>query len=116
LELRVLPLGIVKKVFKIKINAGECSGRYVGPLHIAGCRTDQGLTENPEVPVPGAGVSLYVQDDFAILFFEPLDLQAELKCLGFDTELVEVACPEQEVPDTKRSSWASERRKPAGNL
>ena len=82
----------MRKLFKIKIKSSEHFGRFVGPQFVDGYRTDPALEENPEVPVPGTCVSLYLQEDFAMRFFAPHATQVVLSRLGYKTELVEVVC------------------------
>ena len=81
----------MRTLFKIKINSKEHRGRYVGPMLVSGLSNDPELLKTPAIPVSKVGVSLYVQKDFAIPFLAPQEIQAELKLLGYDTELVEVA-------------------------
>ncbi len=80
------------KLLRIQITSGEHTGRYVGPNTAGGLITNPELQKNREVKVPGINYSLYVQESPATKFFEgkAQDVQAELKQLGYESELVAV--------------------------
>ena len=80
------------KRFRIRITSSEAKGRYVGPRFGGGLVTDPDLQKNPSLNVPGLKHSLYAQEGAATEFFEgnTAKVQAELKALGYESELVEV--------------------------
>jgi hypothetical protein len=79
------------KLYRIRITNGPNAGRYVGPNIGGGLITNKELLANREVKVPGTKYSLYAQDGAGTQFFENAapGVQAELKALGYTTELVE---------------------------
>ena len=75
---------------KIRISSGEYKGRYVGPT-FGGLRTNPTLIKDPEVQVPGTSYFLYVQSEVATNYLQQdaaAQVQAELKSIGLDSELV----------------------------
>lgn len=82
----------VMKSFRIRVTSGEQAGRYVGRNIGGGLITNSELLKNREVKVPGTGHSLYAREDGATQFFEGKTdgVQAELRKLGYETELVEI--------------------------
>ena len=77
------------KRFRIRISSGVEKGRYVG-MHLSGFASNPELQKNPPVNVPGYG--LWAQERGATEFFEGNTsyVQAELRALGYETELVQV--------------------------
>jgi hypothetical protein len=75
---------------RLVVSSGEYKGRYIGP-NIAGLVTNPELRANPQVPIPGATYSMYVQQQPATQFFEANvpRIQAELKNFGIETEIVD---------------------------
>jgi hypothetical protein len=80
------------KRYRIKITSGVQAGRFVGPNIGGGLITNPALLNNREVRVPGTPYSLYAQADAAMQFFEKgvESPRAQLRGLGYETELVEV--------------------------
>ena len=77
------------KRFRIRITSGGERGRYVGP-RFGGYGSNPEVQKNPPVNVPGYG--LWEQEAVATEFFDgnASYVQAEMRALGYDTELVEV--------------------------
>jgi hypothetical protein len=77
------------KLFKIRITSGTEKGRYVG-VHFGGYQSTPDMLINPPINVPGYG--LWLQERAATRFLEPNTsyVQAELRALGYETELVPV--------------------------
>jgi hypothetical protein len=75
---------------RVRIASGEHAGRYVGPNIGGGLITNQELLKNREVKVPGTEYSLYAQEGMATQFLDAASVRAELRALGFTTELVAV--------------------------
>lgn len=82
----------MKKLQKIRIKSCQHAGRYVGLPLGTGLRANPELLKNPEVPIPGMKLSLYVQETAGTRFSEDRAeaLQAELKKLGYESELITV--------------------------
>ncbi len=76
--------------YRIRITAGDQKGRYIGPPFAGGLVTNPEVRENPPVNIPGYG--LHVQERAATQYFEgkTAKVEAELKALGYSTELIEV--------------------------
>ena len=74
---------------RIRITTGEYAGRFVGS-NLGGLITNKELLANREVKVPGTKYSLYAQESGATQFLDMAapGVQAELKALGYGTELV----------------------------
>jgi hypothetical protein len=75
---------------RIRIKSGDYAGRYVDST-IGGLPKKLEVRANPPVKVPGTQYSLHAQEGAGTRYFEDAAhaVQAELKKLGFDTELVE---------------------------
>ncbi|MGD0156932.1 MAG: hypothetical protein ABSB50_12610 [Terracidiphilus sp.] len=71
------------------VRGGENAERWIGE-NIRGLRTNLALIQNPEVPVPGTGYSLFTQRELAFDFIDAnaVEVQARLKERGVETELV----------------------------
>ncbi len=78
------------KRYRIQIASGVEKGRYVGLRFGGGYVSNPEVQKNPPTNVPGYG--LWAQEGGATEFFEgnTARVQAELKALGYDTELVKV--------------------------
>ncbi len=78
------------KQYRIRIASGEHKGRYVGMSFGGGLVTNPEVQKNPPVNVPGYG--LWAQERGATQLFEgkTADVQAALKKLGYETELLEI--------------------------
>jgi hypothetical protein len=74
---------------KIQVTTGDYQGRYVGP-NFFGLRTNPILIASPEIKLPGKPYSLFTQEQAATNFPEAkaLEVQAELRTLGFDSVLI----------------------------
>jgi len=72
---------------RLIVSSGEHKGRYVGPNY-SGLRTNPVLLASPEVKLPGTPYSLWTQEQMAAAYLEQkaLEVQAELKALGLETE------------------------------
>jgi hypothetical protein len=81
-----VPVKLPVKLFKIRITSGTEKGRYVGVYSVS----NPELRSNPPVNIPGYG--LWVQELSATKFLElnTSYVQAELRALGYDSELVPV--------------------------
>ena len=82
----------VKPLKRIRITSGEHAGRYVGQQFIGGLVTNPEVQKNPPVNLLGAKYGLWAQERRATKFLEgnTPKVQAELKALGIESELVEV--------------------------
>jgi len=69
--------------------SGDYKGRFVG-RKLYGFRTDPMLVQNPGIPIPDTDYSLFVQNEAAFDFIDAnaLEVQAGLKKLGVDTEVI----------------------------
>lgn len=78
--------------YRIRITSGRCTGHYVGSNSGGGLMTDGELIANRELKLPGTTYSLYAQMHLAKVFLQGSTevVQAQLKNLGYDSELVEV--------------------------
>jgi hypothetical protein len=79
------------KRYRVRITSGLEQGRYVGLRFGCGMVTNPAMQQNP--PVNVADYGLWAQERTATVSFEgpARTIQADLKALGYDSELVEVA-------------------------
>lgn len=80
------------KLFHIIVTSGPHAYRYVGIPH-GGVSRIPDVQENPPVNLAGTNYSLWVQEGGAIAFTEQeiQSVKAQLKKLGYETELIEAA-------------------------
>lgn len=81
-----------RKRQRIRITSGEHKGLYVGQRFGGGLVTNPEAQKNPSVNLDGTKYGLWAQERGAMEFFEgnTVKVQAELKALGIESELVEV--------------------------
>ncbi|HTU33227.1 MAG TPA: hypothetical protein VMF66_05440 [Candidatus Acidoferrum sp.] len=78
--------------YKVRIKSGSEAGRWVGAGFGGGLVTNPEVQLHPPVNVPGIA-GLWAQERAAAIYFNTSaagDVQAKLKALGYETELVEV--------------------------
>jgi hypothetical protein len=82
----------IAKLFEIRVTSGTYAGRYVGLRFGGGLVTNPEMQKNPPVNVDGTKYGLWAQQAAATKFFEgnPEGVQAELRQLGYETELIKV--------------------------
>jgi hypothetical protein len=79
------------KLFEIRVTSGNYAGRYVGLQFGGGLVTNPEVQKNPPVNVRGTKYGLWAQQAAATKFLvggRPEGVQAELKKLGYETELM----------------------------
>jgi hypothetical protein len=78
--------------YRIRITSGLYTGHFVGSNSGGGLMTDPELLGNREFKVPRTNYSLYAQTHLAGVFLQrsAKNVQAQLKNLGYESELVEV--------------------------
>ena len=83
------PTEQVPSLFKIRIASGEHHGFYVGP-RIAGLLAQPVPQDDRPLPLNGSDYMLYTQETAAICFGSSvaLEVQADLRSLGVDSELI----------------------------
>jgi hypothetical protein len=79
----------ISRFFKIRISSGEHRGFYVGPP-ISGLLILPTAEEEQALALDGLRYMLYTQESAAICFGSSvaLEVQAELRRIGFDSELI----------------------------
>jgi hypothetical protein len=73
---------------KLVVTSSEYKGRFVG-VNMYGMQRNPKHHDAPEIPVPGTGYSLFLEETGASFFLNEADalrVQARLRKMGVDTE------------------------------